>query len=131
LSESNLITHAVLCRKVSLHSSQPSEIWDALTNPEKTKKYFFRCKVFSNWIKGSPIRFTGRIFLVKKIEMTGTILQAEPRKLLQYTLANAGDSNGGFSTVFENGETILSITDDVGHGEGTIKRYQRSERELG
>ncbi|HTE13208.1 MAG TPA: SRPBCC domain-containing protein [Chitinophagaceae bacterium] len=111
----------------------PSEVWDALTNPDKTKKYFFNCRVFSDWIKGSPITFKGKIFLVKKIEMKGTILQAEPEKLLQYTLGNAGDGNGSISTVtdrlrFENGETVLSISDNVGQGEDVVKRYLRSEK---
>ena len=65
--------------------------------------------------------------------MRGTILQAEPEKLLQYTLTNAGDNEGSFSMVtdrlrFENGETILSISDNVGQGEGAVQRYQRSEK---
>ena len=119
-------------KSVSIHAT-PAEVWDALTNPEKTKKYFFHCKVFSDWKKGSSIRFIGRLFLIKKISMRGTILQAEPEKLLQYTLANAGDNDGSYSMVtdrlrFENGETILSISDNVGQGEGAVQRYQRSEK---
>lgn len=77
----------------------PVVAWDALTNPEKTKKYFFNCKVFSDWKVGSTITFKGKIFLIKKIELTSKILNIEPEKILQYTLKNRSskDSNN-FST---------------------------------
>jgi uncharacterized protein YndB with AHSA1/START domain len=111
-----------------------SKVWDALTNPEKTKKYFFNAKVFSDWKVGSSIIFKGRIFLIKKFEMKGEILAIEPNKLLKYKLRNESDKNlSGFSTVtdtltFQNGETTVSITDDVGQGEGAEKRFKRSEK---
>src|ERR1700712_4205386 len=107
----------IVRKQVSLKAS-PAEVWDALTNPEKTKKYFFHCKVYSNWQPGSPISFKGRIFLVKKIEMNGRILKAEPGKILQYRLENGSD-NKTHSLVtdeldYADGQTTLSITDDVG-----------------
>jgi len=115
-------------------NAQPSEVWDALTNPEKTKKYFFNCEVHSRWKAGSSITFKGRIFLVKKIEMNGKIVKIKPGKLLQYTLKNDNDNKdkpATFSTVtdqltFKNGKTILSITDDVGKEEGAEDRYEKS-----
>ncbi|AUD02322.1 SRPBCC domain-containing protein [Spirosoma pollinicola] len=115
--------------------AKPVEVWNALTNPEKTKHYFFNCEVYSDWEVGSTIRFTGRIFLIKKIELTGQIIKIEPNKLLKYTLTNgdSADELDNFSTVtdelrYENGETILTITDDVGQGEGAEERYERSEK---
>lgn len=109
----------------------PAEVWDALTNPEKTKKYFFNCSVFSQWKVGSPIVFKGRIFLFKKIELKGTILQIEPQRFLQYSLTNGTSESASSSTVtdllsFKDGKTRLSITDDVGPEEGAEKRYNRS-----
>lgn len=124
----------VVRKKISL-KAEPAEVWDALTNPEKTKQYFFNCEVYSDWEPGSTIVFTGRMFLIKKIEMKGEIVKIEPNKLLQYTLANGEDADDldNFSTVtdeltYENGETVLSITDDVGQGEGAEERYERSEK---
>ena len=114
--------------------AEPAQVWDALTNPEKTKKYFFHSKVYSDWKAGSAITFKGKIFLVKKFEMTGKILAAEPNKLLKYTLGNGSDKSGNsFSTVtdvltYANGETTVSITDDVGQGDGAEKRFKRSEK---
>ncbi|QMW00574.1 SRPBCC family protein [Spirosoma foliorum] len=119
-------------RKTISLKAEPSEVWNALTNPEKTKQYFFNCEVFSDWEVGSTILFTGRLFLIKKIELKGQIVQFEPNKLLKYTLQNEDDPDN-FSTVtdeltYENGETILSITDDVGQGKGAEDRYKRSEK---
>ncbi|MBC7485490.1 MAG: SRPBCC domain-containing protein [Cytophagaceae bacterium] len=109
--------------------AQPSKVWDALTNPNKTKKYFFHCKVFSDWKQGSTITFKGKLFYIFPIEMTGKIQAVEQNKLLKYTLNN-GKSNT-HSTVtdrlsFADGITTLSISDDVGQGEGAEKRYKRS-----
>lgn len=120
-----------IVRKQITLDADPAEVWDALTNPEKTKKFFFHCRVFSDWKEGSPITFKGRIFLIKKIEMTGRIRKIVPGKLLQYTLANGGAGDGSSSTVTDeirivNGKTVLSITDDVGTGEGAQERYERS-----
>jgi uncharacterized protein YndB with AHSA1/START domain len=124
----------IVKRKTVLKAT-PAEVWDALTNPEKTKKYFFHCKVFSDWEPGSTITFVGRIFLIKKIELKGTILEIIPEKLLKYSLNNASakESTASFSVVtdtlsFENGKTTLEITDDVGQGEGAEERYKKSQK---
>jgi uncharacterized protein YndB with AHSA1/START domain len=111
----------------------PGQVWDALTNPEKTKNYFFHTRVFSDWKTGSPITFKGNIFLVKTIELSGKILAIEPEKLLKYNLKNESDKSGSTSTVtdvltYANGETTVSITDDVGQGEGAEKRFKRSDK---
>ncbi|WP_338874757.1 SRPBCC domain-containing protein [Spirosoma sp. SC4-14] len=122
-------------RKEIRISAEPEQVWDALTNPAKTKKYFFNCEVFSDWEVGSAIRFIGTVLLIKKIEMNGIILEIEPNRLLKYSLTNADDSDdpANFSTVtdtlsYENGETILRITDNVGQGKGAEERYRRSEK---
>ncbi|WP_020594641.1 SRPBCC family protein [Spirosoma panaciterrae] len=122
----------VVRKKISLKAT-PEEVWSALTNPEKTKKYFFNCEVFSDWEVGSTILFTGRMFLIRKIELKGQILKYEPNKLLKYTLMNEGadEESGNFSTVtdeltYKDGKTILSITDNVGPAKGAEERYERS-----
>ena len=126
---------ALIVRKTVRIKAEPAQVWSALTNPEKTKQYFFNCEVFSDWEVGSTIVFTGTIFLIKKIEMKGQIVNIEPNKLLEYTLTNEGDSDDPttFSTVrdeltYDNGETILAVTDDVGQGKGAKERYERSEK---
>src|SRR3954465_12580202 len=118
----------VVRKKISL-KAEPLEVWKALTDPERTKKYFFNCRVYSDWKAGSPITFKGRMFLVMKVELKGTIEKIEPGKLLKYKLnhrGNAGHSTVTDEIVTENGATVLKITDDVGAGKGAEKRYRRS-----
>lgn len=107
----------------------PEVVWDVLTNPEKTKRYFFNCRVISDWKPGSPILWKGRIFLFKEIELHGEIIDVLPEKLLKYKLNNRQDNS--VSTVTdtltpENGGTLLTILDDVGQGPGAAERYNRS-----
>jgi uncharacterized protein YndB with AHSA1/START domain len=120
-------------RKSIRLEATPPVVWDALTNPQKTKQYFFHCAVASDWKPGSQITFKGRIFLIKKIELKGRIDRVEPQRMLRYTLNNTQSSDGGktFSTVTEQltpygSGTLLTVTDDVGNGPGAEARYNKS-----
>jgi uncharacterized protein YndB with AHSA1/START domain len=120
----------VVRKKITLNAA-PSKVWQALTDPEKTKKYFFNCGVYSEWKEGSSITFKGRVFFFINIELKGTIQKIEPGRLLKYVLVHKDSS--GYSTVTdeittENGHTVLKITDDVGQGKGAEKRYKRSQK---
>lgn len=129
----NNMKNFIVKKKVDI-KAEPAEVWDALTNPEKTKKYFLNCEVFSDWKEGSSITFKGTILLVKKIEMNGKILKIQPEKLLQYSLTNEGSKDSSSSSTvtdeltYQNGVTTLSITDDVGQGDGAEERYEKSEK---
>ncbi len=117
-----------IVRKEIAIKAKPEEVWDALTNPEKTKEYFFKCEVHSDWKPGSSITFKRSFLFFFTFEMNGKILEIEPQKLLRYNLKN---SSSGKSTVtdklsYANGITTLSITDDVGQQQGAEKRYNRS-----
>lgn len=122
--EKHIVTKSILL------DASPAEVWDALTNPEKTKNYFFGCKVESDWKVGSSIVFKRRILWIFPFELSGTIVQIEDGKFLKYKLYNKSDKSG-FSLVTdrlssENGKTRLEITDDVGTGDGAGKRYRKS-----
>ncbi|MEJ0029637.1 MAG: SRPBCC domain-containing protein [Bacteroidota bacterium] len=60
------------------------KVWEALTDPEQVKKYFFGTNVETTYKKGSPIKFTGE-WDGKKYEDKGTILDIEKGKLLKYS----------------------------------------------
>lgn len=118
----------IVKKKISLNA-KPDAVWDALTDPEKTKKYFFNCKVSSRWKEGSPITFKGKMFIIMTIELKGRILKIKPEKLLKYTLGNTHSDSFSIVTdklTYKNGKTILAVTDDVGKGKGAEKRYKRS-----
>lgn len=70
-----------------------------------------------------------------KIELAGKITQIEPGELLQYTLKNSesAEADGTVSQslvtdllTYTDGVTTLSVSDDVGQGEGAEKRYKKS-----
>ncbi len=120
----------VINKSISINSTL-EQVWDALTNPEKTKQYFFKCEVHSDWKTGSAIVFRGEPSPGQKTELKGKIVQIQPRQLLKYTLNHSAEP--GYSTVtdilkYENGKTTLTISDDVGDTPGAEDRYKKSEQ---
>lgn len=114
-------------------NATPERVWQALTDPAQTCKYFFNAAVHSSFTAGSPITFRGRMFWIFPFEMRGVVLRATPGRFLQYTLQNGRGGGGNISTVtdtltYENGQTLLTITDDVGDAPGADKRLARSEK---
>lgn len=114
-------------------NATPERVWQALTDPQQTRCYFFNAEVQSSFAAGSPITFRGRMFWIIPFEMRGIVLRAVPGRFLQYTLQNGRGGDGNISTVtdtltYENGQTLVSITDDVGDAPGAAKRLARSER---
>jgi|KBSMisStandDraft_5_1062788.scaffolds.fasta_scaffold14533_3 uncharacterized protein YndB with AHSA1/START domain len=61
-----------------------ARVWDALTNPETIKKYFFGTDTHTNWKVGSPIRFTGE-WEGKSYEDKGTVLDFRKNELVKYS----------------------------------------------
>lgn len=110
-----------LMAKASVRIHAPvSKVWDALTNPELIKKYFFGTVVVSKWKAGSPIVFRGE-WDGKPYEDKGTILDFAPNKLFRYnywsSIGGTPDRPENYATITnqlweENGVTVLSITQD-------------------
>jgi uncharacterized protein YndB with AHSA1/START domain len=110
------------------------QIWHAITDPDQTKKYFYGCRVFSNWMVDGAISFKRKILGIFPMELSGRIIKINRGSLLQYSLKNSKSSSESivtFELYEENGKTIVSVTDDVGQGEGAENRYDRSIRGLG
>ena len=70
-----------------------AKVWDALTNPQQTKKYMFGCEALSDWKKGSPLSwemiYEGKPFVAVK----GHIVEIEPNKKLAYTVIDPNNKN--------------------------------------
>jgi uncharacterized protein YndB with AHSA1/START domain len=67
-----------------LIDAAPEDVWDALTNPDQIKKYFFGTEAISDWKKGSPLYFRGE-WEGKKYEDKGTILETKHGELFKYS----------------------------------------------
>ena len=61
------------------------KLWDAITNPETTLKYFHNTEVQSDWQAGSPINYMMEKDGEKTSVVTGEIVEIEPKKRLVHT----------------------------------------------
>lgn len=90
-----------------------SKIWDALTNPEQTKKYMFGCETISNWKPGSPLLWRGEYEGTEMVFVKGNIVSIEPGKSLAYTTIDPNST-----TVEDIPENYLTVTYDLREQDG-------------
>lgn len=125
----------IVKNNISIHAAA-SKVWDALVNPEQTKKYMFGCETFSDWKPGSPLLWKGNYEDKEMIFVKGVILEIEPTRFLKYTVidphATYPDTpenhlNVTYELVEKDGQTILTVTQDGFENavEGE-KRYQEA-----
>ncbi len=110
------------------------KVWDALTDPEQTKKYMFGCAATSDYNVGSPLTwegiFDGQLF----IAVVGHIVAIVPNKQLIYTTFDPNDPAiedipANYLTVTytlteENGQTRLDVNQgDFSTVANSEKRY--------
>ncbi len=82
----------------------PSKVWDALVNPEQTKKYMFGCEALSDWEKGSPLLWSAMHEGKETVFVKGTIVDIQPEKFLAYTTIDP------FSPIEDKPENYLMVT---------------------
>ena len=109
----------VVTNTISIHAPA-AKVWDALTNPEQTKKYMFGCEALSDWKPGSELIWKGKFNGVEMIAVKGQIVRIEPFKTLVYTVIDPNnpkipDIPANYLTVTcdfkeENGHTLLTVS---------------------
>jgi uncharacterized protein YndB with AHSA1/START domain len=108
-----------------------SKVWDALTNPEQTKKYMFGCETVSDWQVGSPLLWRADYEGTPTVFVKGEIVKIVPEKLLAYTTFDPNstleDITENYLTVTyelaaENNQTHLTVT------QGDYSRVADGER---
>lgn len=62
--------------------STPEAIWQALTTGEQTQKYYFGCRVESDWRVGSACRYYGP---KGSVDLDGEVIEIEPQQRLLTT----------------------------------------------
>lgn len=62
-----------------------AKVWDALVNPEQTKKYMFGCVPVTDWQPGSPMLWKGVFDGVEIVAVKGEVVKIVPGKHLSYT----------------------------------------------
>lgn len=125
----------IVKNSISINASA-AKVWNALVNPEQTKKYMFGCETVSDWKPGSELLWSANYQGKDMVFVKGNIVEIVPGKFLSYTTI---DPNSGIADIpenyltvtydlkEENGQTILIATQgdysSVGDGE---KRYNET-----
>lgn len=100
-----------LTMQTSIEINAPVEkVWQAITDPEIIKQYFFGTNLETSWKPGEPIYFRGE-WEGKSYEDKGTILQIEPQKRLQF---NYWSNFSGLADTPENYSTVTYELSDQG-----------------
>lgn len=89
-----------------------SKVWDALVNPEQTKKYMFGCEAISDWRVGSPLIWKGLYEGKEMIFVKGHVVDIKPESFLAYTVI---DPN---STIEDVPQNYLTITYELSQDNG-------------
>lgn len=98
-------------------SAPASRVWEALTNPELIKQYFFGTRAVSDWKEGSTLEFKG-VWEGKEYLDKGVILKSQPEKLFQYTyyssFSNLPDAPENYANISyelheQDGQTTLTV----------------------
>ena len=97
------------------------KVWDALVNPEQTKKYMFGCETVSDWKVGSPLLWKMIHEGQEMIPIKGFIVTIEPNKKLTYTVIDPFASypdipenhlNVHYELATKDGQTVLTVSQD-------------------
>ncbi len=109
----------ILNKSISINASS-AKVWDALTNPEIIKQYFFGTECISTWEKGSSIIFKG-IYEGKAYEDKGIILDIKPGEFILYnywsSFSGTPDIPENYAPIkyaiaSSNNQTILTVTQE-------------------
>lgn len=88
-----------------LINALPPRIWDALVNPEQTKKYMFGCETVSDWAVGSELLWKGSYEGQEMVFVKGTIIDIKPEKYLAYTTIDPNNT-----AIEDKPENYLTVT---------------------
>lgn len=91
------MSQLILTKSISIRAPK-KKVWEALTEPELIKKYFFDTQTETDWKVGSPIYYRG-VWEGKMYEDKGTVLTNEFLKRIRY---NYWSSFSGKPDVPEN-----------------------------
>ena len=108
-----------------------AKVWDALVNPEQTKKYMFGCETISDWKEGGTLLWKANYEGKEIVYVSGKIINIKPEEYLEYTTFDPNSTmdnipenhlNVTYELSERNGATILNVT------QGDYSKVQEGER---
>lgn len=126
----------IITNSIAIDASA-ANIWNALVNPEETKKYMFGCEAVSDWQIGSTLLWQAKHEGVDMVFVKGNIVDIEKENYLAYTTIDPNNKDLAdlpenyltvtYTITSDQGNTVLTITQGdyakVGGGE---KRYEET-----
>ena len=101
-------------------NASANKVWDALVNPEQTKKYMFGCETVSDWKVGSTLLWRADYEGKQMVFVKGIVVDIKPEIFLAYTTIDPNntalpDVPENYLTVTyelqeDNGQTVLTTT---------------------
>lgn len=91
--------------QVYIHAT-PEQVWQAITDPAMTRRYYYATEVESDWQVGSPISYERE----GRSSLQGEIVEADPPRRLVHTFAFPGNDDPPSRATWEitpMGETCL------------------------
>lgn len=113
------MTGLVAAAEIDITAPAPA-IWQALTDPERIKKYFMGATVETDWQPGSPITWSGE-YNGKPYQDKGSVIEVQPHRLLVLThfspMTGKPDLPENYHTITyrlveHDGKTNLSLSQD-------------------
>lgn len=112
--------------------AKSKDVWNALINPDITKRYMFGCEAISDWNEGSSLTWRGAQDGIEYV--IGKVVNFEPFKRLAYTVYDPNDiypddAHNYLLTSFQlkesNEFTIVEISQgDFSKADNGIQRYK-------
>lgn len=133
-----MMKKSLTARASVLIDAPPQKVWEALTQPEIIRKYFFGTDTITDWKVGGPIQFTGE-FNGKSYRDRGTVLAFEPHTLIKYqywsSLSGLADEPGNYLIISyqlsaQDSRTKLDITQENVRDELTKEHSEDNWREV-
>jgi uncharacterized protein YndB with AHSA1/START domain len=143
--KNNIMTNQPILTVNTTVNAPISKVWDALTNPETVKQWFFGTNLKTTWAVGTPILWTGE-WEGNPYEDKGIVLAYEHENFAKY---NYWSSFSGTEDIPENyanisyqvseneGITLLKITQDnfkdaeaMAHSENNWKPMMEEMKKL-
>lgn len=132
-----MVNDVVITRSAILNAPA-SRVWEALTNPELTKRYYYNCEVQSEWTPGSALRWKGT-YDGRDIDAEGQILEIVPGKRVKFSgfdrlaagdISKSGDIHITHELVPQGTATKLLTTIDHFEGDETRAEYAADQWDL-
>jgi uncharacterized protein YndB with AHSA1/START domain len=143
--KNNIMTNQPILTVNTTVNAPISKVWDALTNPETVKQWFFGTNLKTTWAVGTPILWTGE-WEGNPYEDKGIVLAYEHENFAKYnywsSFSGTEDKPENYANISyqvsdNEGITLLEITQDnfkdaetMAHSENNWKPMMEEMKKL-